>query len=103
MRHLSPTDLAALETTATSAAAYLDACDSGANFVRLDPTYYRACGHLLTTIFEATQASEAFPGLLEHSAAAREVAESVEIGRRIEISRLGYYPHLTVILNRAAV
>jgi hypothetical protein len=44
----------------------------------------------------------AFPILLEHSAAAREIAESIKIGQRIEISRLGFYPELTVIINRAA-
>ncbi|MFZ2267716.1 MAG: hypothetical protein WAV95_09075 [Azonexus sp.] len=103
MSYLSQTDLSTLEASATTAATYLDACDAGAQFVRLDPAYYRACGHLLTTIFSVTNAPEAFPVLLEHSAAAREVAESVEIGRRIEVSRLGYYPQLTVILNRAAV
>lgn len=103
MSHLSQTDINTLEATAGTAAAYLDACDSGAKFIRLDPAYYRACGHLLTTIFSVTNAATSFPALLEHSAAAREIAESVEIGRRIEISRLGYYPQLTVILNRAAV
>jgi len=30
------------------------------------------------------------------------VAESVQIGRRIELSRLGFYPELAVLLNRAA-
>jgi hypothetical protein len=102
MSYLSQTDLSTLETTATTAATYLDACDDGARLVRLDPAYYRACGHLLATIFSVTNAHTAFPILLEHSAAAREVAESVEIGRRIEVSRLGYYPQLTVILNRAS-
>ena len=103
MSDFSQTDLATLEATATTAATYLDACDNGARGVRLDPAYYRACGHLLGTIFDVVNAREAFPTLLEHSAAAREVADSVEIGRRIKISLLGYYPHLTVILNRAAV
>lgn len=102
MSYLSQTELSKIEATATTAAAYLDACDGGAKFVQLDPAYYRACGHLLMTIFSVTNAEEDFPALLQHSAAAREVAESVEIGRRIEISRLGYYPELTVILNRAA-
>lgn len=103
MSNLSQTDLSALEASATTAAAYLDACDGGAKFVRLDPAYYRVCGHLLTTIFSVTNAHTAFPALLENSPAARDVAESVEIGRRIEISRLGYYPQLTVILNRASI
>jgi len=102
MSHLSQTDLNTLQGTAASAATYLDACDAGARYVRLDPAYYRACGHLLMTIFSVTNAQEAFAELLEHSAAARDIAESVEIGRRIEVSRLGYYPQLTVILNRAS-
>jgi len=103
MSDFSQADLTTLEATATTAAAYLDACDGGAKCVRLDPAYYRACGHLLTTIFDVVNPREAFSTLLEHSAAAREIADSIEIGRRIEISRLGYYPQLTVILNRAAV
>ena len=49
MLQLSQTDLSTLEATATTAAAYLDSCDSGAKFVRLDPTYYQACGRLLRT------------------------------------------------------
>ncbi|MBS1161515.1 MAG: hypothetical protein H6R15_3934 [Proteobacteria bacterium] len=100
MSNLSLNDLSSLEATATTAATYLDACDSGAEFVHLDPTYYQANGNLLLTIFAVTDPYKTFPRLMEHSAAAREIAESIEIGRRIEISRLGYYPQLTVILNR---
>jgi len=97
---LNQMDIDRLQETATTAATYLDACDDGARFVRLDPTYYKACGHLLLTIFAVTDAARAFPCLLEHSPAAREAAESVEIARRIGISRLGYYPQLTVAMNR---
>jgi hypothetical protein len=76
MSHLTLTDLSALESTATTAAAYLDACDSGAKFVRLDPTYYQACGNLLLRIFSVVSAYEAFPGLVAQSNAARDVAEA---------------------------
>lgn len=103
MSHLTLTDLSALESTATTVAAYLDACDSGAKFVRLDPTYYQACGNLLLRIFSVVSPYEAFPGLVARSGAAREVAEAVEIGHKIEVSRLGYYPQLAAILSRASV
>ena len=103
MSHLSLTDLSALESTATTAAAYLDACDSGAKFVRLDPTYYQACGNLLLRIFSVVSAYEAFPGLVAQSNAARDVAEAVEMGYKIEVSRLAYYPQLAAILSRASV
>ena len=43
MIHLSPSDLRSIESSATAAAHYLDACDFGARSVKLDPTYYRAC------------------------------------------------------------
>ena len=102
MLQLSQSDLSTLEATATTAAAYLDSCDSGAKFVRLDPTYYQACGRLLLLIFSATDANKSFPSLVKQSAAARDALESVEIGRHIELSRLAYYPQLSVILNRAA-
>jgi len=103
MSHLTLTDLSALESTATTAAAYLDACDSGAKFVRLDPTYYQACGNLLLRIFSVVSAYEAFPGLVAQSNAARDVAEAIEIGHKIEVSRLAYYPKLAAILSRASV
>lgn len=102
MSHLTLTDLSALESTATTAAAYLDACDSGAKLVRLDPTYYQVCGNLLLRIFSVVSAYEAFPGLVAQSNAARDVAEAVEMGHKIEVSRLGYYPQLAAILSRAS-
>lgn len=102
MLHLSQTALSTLEITATSAAAYLDACDAGAKSVRLDPAYYQACGNLLMTIFSVTDAHHAFPMLVEQSAAAREVAESIKFGNRIEVSLVGYYPQLAAILKRVA-
>ncbi|MBS1139683.1 MAG: hypothetical protein H6R13_1136 [Proteobacteria bacterium] len=94
--------LKALEATATTASAYLDACDHGARFVRLDPAYYKSCGAVLVGVFSLVDAKTSFPLLFEQSAAAREVAESIQIGRRIELSRLGFYPELTVLINRAA-
>ncbi len=103
MTYLSPTDVSALEETAMTAADYLDACDARAKTVRLDPTYYKACGNLLMKIFLVANARQNFPELLERSSAARDVAESVEIGRRIKLSRLGYYPELSLILNRASL
>lgn len=103
MTFLSQTDLSGLESTATTAAAYLDACDGGAKFVRLDPAYYQACGKLLMTVFSVVNPQEAFPLLIEHSHAARNAAESVQIAHRLEVSRLGYYPHLSAALNRASV
>jgi len=100
MTYLSQSNLNALEATATTAAAYVD---GGAKFVRLDPAYYQACGRLLMRIFSVANAREAFPDLLERSAAARDIAESVEIGQRIKLSRRVYYPQLAVILNRASL
>lgn len=95
--------LQALEATATTSAAYLDACDSGAKFCQLDPAYYKACGNVLVRIFALVDPDTAFPDLVEHSAAAREVAMSKQISHRIEVSRLGFYPQLAVLLNRVAV
>lgn len=103
MSCFSESELSALMETATTAAAYLDACDGGAKFVRLDPTYYQACGKLLMNIFAVVDRDEAFKPLLAESAAARSAVESVEIERRLELSRLGYYPELSIVLNRAAV
>lgn len=103
MSKLNQTDLSALQATAATAAAYLDACDGGARFVRLDPEYYRACANLLLRIFAVANPYQAFPILIEQSAAARDVAESIEIGHRLEVSRLGYYPHLAAVLNRVSI
>lgn len=94
--------LQALEATAATSAAYLDACDSGAKFCQLDPAYYKACGNILVKIFALVDPNRAFPDLVEHSAAAREVAISKQITHRIEVSRLGFYPELAVLLNRVA-
>jgi hypothetical protein len=103
MTYLSQTDVSALEVTAMTAADYLDACDAGAKTVRLDPAYYQACGNLLMKIFLVANAHQNFPELLERSISARDIAESVEIGSRIKFSRLGYYPELSVVLNRASL
>ncbi|WP_265946422.1 hypothetical protein [Dechloromonas sp. A34] len=94
--------LQALEATATTSAAYLDACDSGAKFCQLDPAYYKACGNVLVRIFALVDPDKAFPDLVEHSAAAREVAIAKQITHRIEVSRLGFYPQLALLLNRVA-
>lgn len=96
----TPAQLSSLETTAATAAAYLDACDSGARHVRLDPQHYKACGDLLLRICNLTNARQSFPGLLEQSAAAREAAESIEIARHLAISRLGFYPELAALMSR---
>lgn len=100
MINLSQSNIEALQETAVTAAAYLDACDGGTAGVRLDADYYRACAALLLKIFGVVDAARAFPVLLEESPAAREVAEAIAIGRRIETSRLVYYPQLTVVINR---
>lgn len=102
MSLFSQADLNSLEATAISAAAYLDACDEGAQQVKLDAAYYQACGNLLRQIFSVVDAKDAFPRLYEHSLAAREVAESIKIGQRINVSLLGYYPELSLLLNRVA-
>jgi hypothetical protein len=103
MTYLSPSQLRSLVETATTVAAYLDACDNGAKFVRLDPTYYQACARLLTTIFAVVDAAHAFPDLLNQSPAARNAADSLQIERHLEICRNGYYPLLAIILTRASV
>lgn len=102
MSRPSPRDLCAIEATAVAAAAYLDACDAGAVAVRLDAGHYRACARLLLGLFGAVDAETLFPGLLDESPAARELADGLRIGRRIEVSRLGYYPELSLVLNRAS-
>jgi len=103
MSHFSQDNIESLAVSAISAATYLDACDAGAHKVRLDPRYYQACGNVLRQIFSLLDPETNFPILLQQSPAARDVAESLKIGQRIGLSRLGYYPELTVVLNRAAV
>lgn len=96
----SQSALISLAATASTAAAYLDACDSGARHVRLDPDYYRNCGILLLRIFSMVDAKVVFPELIEQSAAAREVVDSVLIEHRLQISTLGCYPELAVLMHR---
>jgi len=103
MTYFTPDNIESLAVSAISAAAYLDACDDGAKTVRLDPSYYLACGKVLRQIFSLLDPGLYFPILLKHSAAACDVAESVQISRRIGVSRLCYYPELSAVLNRAAV
>ncbi|MBI2276623.1 MAG: hypothetical protein HYU74_04670 [Dechloromonas sp.] len=93
--------LLSLEATATTSAAYLDACDSG-NHPGRDPNYYRECGDLLTRIFLLVDAEKAFPNLLARSAAAREIADSIQIRKRIEAGRQAAYPELAILLNRVS-
>lgn len=102
MTHFTDSQIETFAVSAIRAAAYLDACDLGHAQVRLDAGYYQACGKVLREIFALLDPYQHFPVLLEQSPAAREIAESLQIGRRIEISRLGYYPELAVTLNRAA-
>jgi len=102
MSYFTRDNLTALEATATTAATYLDACDAGALFVRLDPAYYRACGSLLTKILSLVNASRDFPLLFERSAAARDISASIQIGLRIELNSRLFYPELTILLNRIA-
>lgn len=103
MTHLSSSQIRSLAETSTTAAAYLDACDNGAKFVRLDPTYYQACARLLMSIFSVVDAATTFPDLLSRSPSARNAAESLEMEHHIRISRTGHYPRLAAILARASV
>lgn len=95
------TTLQSLEATAATSAAYIDACDSGGH-PRPDPQYYRECGDLLMRIFLLVDAEKAFPNLLERSAAAREIADSIRIRQRMEAGWLGAYPELAVLLRRVS-
>jgi hypothetical protein len=94
--------LKAFEATAATAAAYLDACDSGGSHVRVNPDYYQQCAGLLLKIFGLFDAEKLFPTLLASSAAARELADSVLMTNQLAMSRLVYYPQLAVVLGRAA-
>lgn len=102
MSHFTRENLQALEVTARIAAHYVDACDTNTSGIPLDPDYYRACGDVLVKILSLVNPELAFTELLKESAAAREVAENVGIGRRIETSKIIFYPQLAAILNRAA-
>lgn len=102
MTYFTPDNIESLAVTAISAAAYLDACDEGAKTTRLDPGYYQACGNVLRQIFSLIDPTRHFARILEHSAAARDVAESVRISSRLGLSRHSYYPELVLALHRAA-
>ena len=99
---LNPVSLKAFEATATKAACYLDAWDNGGTHVVLNPGYYQACGALLSKMFSLFDARQSFPDLLSRSAAAREIADSVTVGRQLETSCLVFYPQLAAVLGRAA-
>lgn len=103
MPYFTPTQLASLQATATTAAGYLDVCDSSNRYVRLDPAHYRTCGELLARIFYMVDARQTFPTLLRYSPAAREMAESMEISRHLAVSRLVYYPELSALICRITV
>lgn len=94
--------LRALEAVAHTSAAYLDACDAGAPTQRLDPGYYRACGDLLARAFALEGAEQNFRALREGSAAAREIADAVQLGQRLETGRQRAYPLLAALLSRLA-
>jgi hypothetical protein len=102
MTPLTHNHIESFAVSAIRAAAYLDACDSGTAKVRLDARYYQACGKVLREMFVLLDPQQHFPVLLKQSPAAREIAESLEIARHIEISRLGYYPELTAVIIRAS-
>ncbi len=103
MLNIHQDNIDALTVSAIKAATYLDACDSGALNANLDPRCYQACGNVLRQIFTLLDPATTFPVLLEESAAAREIAESLKIDHYLELSRLGYFPELSIILNRASV
>lgn len=102
MNHFTTAQLASLEASAATAAEYLDICDSGVQTSRFDPAHYRICAELLARIFYTVDARLAFPMLLKQSAAAQEMAESIEIERHLAISRLVYYPELAALICRVS-
>ncbi|MBL8404894.1 MAG: hypothetical protein JNL16_10180 [Dechloromonas sp.] len=94
--------LRALAATASTAAGYLDACDAGALHTRLDPAHYQTCGTLLFHIFSMLDAKDAFPALIEQSAAARDIHDSIKIARHLEVSQFIYYPQLSALLQKVS-
>lgn len=102
MTYFTTAQLASLEASAATAAEYLDICDSGTPTSRFDPGHYRTCAELLAKIFYAVDARLVFPMLLKQSAAAREMAESIDIERHLAISRLVYYPELAALICRVS-
>jgi hypothetical protein len=101
-RMLNPSSLKAFSAVASQAAAYLDACDSDSRRADLDPAHYQQCAALLARIFSLFDAEQNFPALIAQSAAAREIAESVRVGRLLETSCLVYYPQVAAIVGKAA-
>lgn len=97
---LNESDLQTLENIAATAAAYLDACDCASHSLRIDPYHYQCCGRLLVRIFSALDPRHNFQAVLAHSPAAREVMESLEISQQLRISRLVYYPQLSLLMTR---
>ncbi|MCK6410820.1 MAG: hypothetical protein L6Q55_00150 [Azonexus sp.] len=99
---LNLSSLKAFEEVAGRAAAYLDACDSDSRRANLDPDHYQQCAGLLVHIFGLFDARQNFLPLLTQSPAAREIAESVRVGRLLQTSCLVYYPQVAAALGRAA-
>lgn len=93
------TMVASIGVNAATAAAYLDACDEGMPGAAFDPGYYKACAGLLMTILALQDANELFSELLERSAAAREVAETIALGKELETNRAGSCPQLDALLR----
>jgi len=47
-------------------------------------------------------ARQAFPSLIEQSAAAREVYASIQVSRHLEVSPRIYYPQLSALLQKVS-
>ena len=101
MFYFSQSTIKAFEATASSAAAYMDACDSGA-LQPVDSAYYQSCGALLAKIFSLVDPHSGFPGLLDNSFAAREVAEAMLIAKRLKGNCRVFYPELAELLDKLA-
>lgn len=85
---------------AATAAAYLDACDEGMPGAAFDPIYYKACAGLLMTVLALQDANELFSELLKRSASAREVAETIALGKELETKRHGTCLPLDALLRQ---
>ena len=90
----------ALQESAVAAASYLDRCERRRPERQIDAACYQRCADLLSKIFSVLDPWQAFPVLMAESPAARETAEAILIARHLEVSRLFYYPELTVVINR---
>lgn len=100
MQSLSSSIVESFGANAARAAAYLDACDEGMHGTAFDPGYYKACAGMLTTILSLANATQLFPDLLERSAAAREVAESIALAKELALGHASSCSHLDALLKR---